>query len=723
MKPTQHLHDLGQRLWLDNINRELLDNGTLRRYIEDFSITGLTSNPTLFDGAIGSGTAYDAGIREKAQAGLSGERLFTELALEDLRRAADLFRPVFDASGHADGWVSMEVSPLLASDTQATIAAARQLHQQADRPNLFVKIPGTPEGIPAIEASIFAGVPVNVTLLFSHEQYLAAADAYLSGIERRLDAGLDPRVASVASLFVSRWDAAVNDRVPGELRNQLGIAISRRTYGSYCELLSSPRWRKLADAGAYPQRLLWASTGNKDPGASATRYVEALAAPNTINTLPEKTLHAFAEDGVLRGVMATDGGDAEAMLARFAQAGVDIDALAIQLQREGTQSFVKSWRQLLQRLADKSAAEVRLRTTSVSEPNSKSTRTLIASDWGSRSHVNTLVLMAVTVAGIYFCYRLSAPFLPALAWALALAVLFAPLHRWLEHRLKQKTLAATVCVVMIAVIVAVPATFAAERIIAEAARGAETIQTMVESGQWRRAFDAHPRIAPIGHWIERQFDLPGMVKPAISWLTTSGASLVRGSVLQLIGIVLTFYMLFYFLRDRRAALDAVRSLSPLSEADMDRLFANVSDTVHATLYGTLAVAIVQGMLGGLMFWWLGLPAPLLWGLVMGLLAVVPVLGAFVIWIPATILLVLEGSGGKALLLVLWGSIVVGGIDNLLYPILVGKRLKMHTLLAFISIVGGLIVFGPSGLILGPVIVTVTRLLLQIWSDEKAAATA
>ena len=359
MKPTQQLHNLGQSLWLDNITRELLDNGTLCRYIEDFSITGLTSNPTIFDGAIGSGIAYDAGIREKAQAGISGEVLFTELALEDLRRAADLFRPVFDASDHIDGWVSMEVSPLLASDTDATIIAAWQMYQQADRPNLFVKIPGTPEGIPAIEASIFAGVPINVTLLFSREHYLAAADAYLSGIERRLYAGLDPRVASVASLFVSRWDAAVKDKVPRELTNQLGIAIGRRTYRAYRELLASPRWRKLADAGAHPQRLLWASTGSKDPDASATLYVEALAAPDTVNTMPEKTLHAFAKHGVLKGAMAADGGDAEAMLARFARAGVDIDALAIQLQREGAQSFVKSWRQLLQRLADKSAAEVR----------------------------------------------------------------------------------------------------------------------------------------------------------------------------------------------------------------------------------------------------------------------------------------------------------------------------------------------------------------------------
>ena len=357
MKPTQQLQDVGQSLWLDNITRELLDNGTLQRYIQDFSITGLTSNPSIFDAAIGSGTAYDASVREKVLAGLSGEALFTELALEDLRRAADQFRPVFEATGHIDGWVSMEVSPLLASDTVATISAAQQIHRQADRANLFVKIPGTPEGIPAIEASIFAGVPVNVTLLFSREQYLDAAHAYLRGIERRVEAGLDPRVGSVASLFVSRWDAAVKAAAPPELRNKRGIAISQRTYRAYRDLLASPRWHKLAAAGARPQRLLWASTGTKDPQASPTLYVEALAAPDTVNTLPEKTLHAFAERGVLRGAMATDGGDAEAVLTRYADIGIDIAALALQLQVDGAQAFVKSWQHLLQRIYEKSAAQ------------------------------------------------------------------------------------------------------------------------------------------------------------------------------------------------------------------------------------------------------------------------------------------------------------------------------------------------------------------------------
>jgi transaldolase len=356
MKPTRQLQDLGQSLWLDNITRELLDNGALRRYIEDFSITGLTSNPSIFDGAIGGGDTYDACIRMKAREGKSGEALFIELALEDLRRAADLFRPLFDASKHLDGWVSMEVSPLLASDTRGSIEAARRIHRQADRPNLFVKIPGTPEGIPAIEAAIFQGVPINVTLLFSREQYLAAAEAYLRGIERRLEAGLDPQVGSVASVFVSRWDVAVKDKLPATLHNQLGIAISGRVYRAYRELLASERWQKLAAAGARPQRLLWASTGTKDPDASDTLYVEALAAPDTIDTIPEKTLLAFARQGVLKGALAVDGGDAEIVLARFAQAGIDIDALAVQLQQEGARAFVKSWQQLLQRIAEKSAA-------------------------------------------------------------------------------------------------------------------------------------------------------------------------------------------------------------------------------------------------------------------------------------------------------------------------------------------------------------------------------
>jgi transaldolase len=356
MNKAQELHKLGQSLWLDNITREILDNGTLRRYIDELSVTGLTSNPTIFDEAIGNTDAYDSGIREKAKAGKSGEVLFVELALEDLRRAADLFRPVFDATDGVDGWVSMEVSPLLADDTSGSIDAAARIHNQAERPNLYVKIPGTPEGLPAIEESIFDGVPINVTLLFSREQYVAAAEAYLRGIERRIAAKRDPRIASVASLFVSRWDKAVADKAPPELRNRLGIAIGGRTYRAYRELLASPRWHKLAAAGARPQRLLWASTGTKDPNASDTLYIEALAAPDTIDTIPEKTLRAFADHGQIRSVMAEDGGDAEAVLASFARAGIDTDALGLQLQVDGAQAFVKSWKELMTRIADKSEA-------------------------------------------------------------------------------------------------------------------------------------------------------------------------------------------------------------------------------------------------------------------------------------------------------------------------------------------------------------------------------
>jgi transaldolase len=356
MTMTQSLHDLGQSLWLDNITREMLDNGTLQRYVNELSITGLTSNPTIFDEAIGRSSLYDRSIQQKARSGLSGETLFVELALEDLRRAADLFRPVFERTGGIDGWVSMEISPLLADDTQATVEAARNIHRLAERPNLYVKIPGTPAGVPAIEAAIFAGVPVNVTLLFSREQYLAAADAYMRAIERRIAAGLDPRVSSVASLFVSRWDKAVANRVPQNLRNRLGIAIAMRTYRGHCELLAAKRWRALAAAGARKQRLLWASTGSKDPQAPPSMYVEALAAPDTIDTMPEKTLLTFSTQGQIKSVMPADGGDAETVLERFAGAGIDVAALGATLQIEGAGSFVKSWTELMQSIADKSAA-------------------------------------------------------------------------------------------------------------------------------------------------------------------------------------------------------------------------------------------------------------------------------------------------------------------------------------------------------------------------------
>jgi transaldolase len=356
MNRTELLRDLGQSLWLDDIDRAMLDDGTLRRYIDEFAVTGVTSNPTIFKQAIENSGAYDVAIREHSRAGLAGEPLFTELALEDLRRAADMLAPVFDATAGVDGWVSMEVSPLLAADTAGSIEAAVRLHRQGDRRNLFIKIPGTPAGIPAIEQAIFAGVPINVTLLFSREQYLAAAEAYLRGVERRIAAGLDPRVGSAASLFVSRWDSAANATVPADLRNRLGIAIAARTYRAYRDLLASPRWRKLAAAGAHSQRLLWASTGTKDPGASDTLYIEALATPDTIVTIPEKTLRAFAGHGRAERALAADGGDAEAVLARFGQAGVDIDGLATRLQRDGVQAFAKSWAELLQSVASKSVA-------------------------------------------------------------------------------------------------------------------------------------------------------------------------------------------------------------------------------------------------------------------------------------------------------------------------------------------------------------------------------
>jgi transaldolase len=356
MTITQQLHDLGQSLWLDNITRGILDNGTLRRYIDELSVTGLTSNPTIFDEAIGRSSLYDASIRQKAGAGLEGEALFMELALEDLRRAADLFRPVHERTRGTDGWVSMEVSPLLADDTQSTLAAARKIHQAANRPNLYVKIPGTPAGVPAIEEAIFAGIPINVTLLFSREQYLAVAEAHMRGVERRIAAKLDPRVSSVASLFVSRWDKAAGEKGPADLRNRLGIAIARRTYRAHCELLKTQRWRDLEAAGAMKQRMLWASTGTKDPKASPTWYVEALAAPDTIDTMPEKTLLAFASQGKVGAAMPTDGGDSEQVIARFADAGIDADVLAQKLQVDGAHSFVESWNELLQSIADKSAA-------------------------------------------------------------------------------------------------------------------------------------------------------------------------------------------------------------------------------------------------------------------------------------------------------------------------------------------------------------------------------
>jgi transaldolase len=356
MKPTQKLHDLGQSLWLDNITRDLLTSGTLQHYRDELSVTGLTSNPTIFDHAIKNSTAYDGAIRQKLKEAKSGEELFFELALEDLILAADLFRPVYDYSAGVDGWVSLEVSPLLAHDTQTTLSEAKDLHARAGCPNLFIKIPGTKEGVPAIEEAIFAGIPINVTLLFSPAQYLAAAEAYLKGIERRIAAGLSPDVGSVASVFISRWDGAVMGKVPEALNDKLGIAVAKVLYKAYRELLDSPRWQRAFNAGARPQRLLFASTGTKDPKASDVLYIKELAAPHTVNTMPEKTLHAFAEHGEVNETLPLDGGDSAAVLAQFAGLGFEVESLAAKLQADGAESFVTSWNELMAVIDSKSAA-------------------------------------------------------------------------------------------------------------------------------------------------------------------------------------------------------------------------------------------------------------------------------------------------------------------------------------------------------------------------------
>ncbi len=355
MKATKLLHDLGQSIWLDNITRDILDNGTLKHYIDELSVTGLTSNPTIFDQAIKNSSSYDDSIREKLARGESGEKLFFDVALEDICRAADLFLPIYERTNGVDGYVSLEVSPLLAYDTKTTIAAAKELHAKAGRKNLFIKIPGTSAGLPAIEAAIFAGVPVNVTLLFSREHYLAAAEAFLRGIERRIEAGLNPKVASVASVFISRWDAAVAKKVPESLKNKLGIAIGGRIFTAMRQLLGSPRWERIYNEGAIPQRLLWASTGTKDPAASPVLYVKALAAPFTVDTMPEVTLKALAAESAVGAIMADDGGDCETVLKQFAQAGIDVDALAAQLQEDGAKAFVNSWNELMQVIQSKSA--------------------------------------------------------------------------------------------------------------------------------------------------------------------------------------------------------------------------------------------------------------------------------------------------------------------------------------------------------------------------------
>jgi transaldolase len=356
MSATRKLHDLGQSLWVDNITREMVANGTLKRYIDDLSVTGLTSNPTIFDHAIKNSAAYDADIRGKLSEGKSGEQLFFELALDDITRAADLFRATFERTCGVDGYVSLEVSPLLAHDTKTTLAEVRDLHARARRPNVFIKIPGTADGLPAIEEAIFAGIPINVTLLFSRDHYLGAAEAYLRGIERRIAGGLTPDVASVASLFVSRWDVAVAGDVPATLVNRLGIAVGQRVYRTYCDLIASPRYLRVLNAGARAQRLLLASTGTKDPKASDILYVKALAAPYTVNTMPEATLKAFADHGEVGAGMPVDGGDCESVLTQFARAGIDLDALASRLQNEGAEAFIRSWNDLIGVVAAKSKA-------------------------------------------------------------------------------------------------------------------------------------------------------------------------------------------------------------------------------------------------------------------------------------------------------------------------------------------------------------------------------
>lgn len=361
MNPTAALRRAGQSLWLDNITRDLLTSGTLERYIAELSVTGLTSNPTIYDKAIESTDAYDAQIRRGRESGLAAEDVFFELALDDLRKAADAFRPVFARTRGVDGWVSLEVSPLLAHDTAATIREAIRLHGRADRPNLFIKIPGTPAGQLAIEEAIFVGVPVNVTLLFTAEHYLAAAEAYLRGIERRVEAGLDPVVASVASVFVSRWDSAVAGQVPQDLEARLGLAMGQRTYAAYRRLLDTDRWQRLANEGARPQRLLFASTGTKDLGASDVLYVAGLAAPGTVNTMPEATLLAFADHGSVDSLIPADGEDAERLLSTFAAVGIDLGDLGRRLQEDGAAAFDHSWEQLMACITAKSAMTVSAR--------------------------------------------------------------------------------------------------------------------------------------------------------------------------------------------------------------------------------------------------------------------------------------------------------------------------------------------------------------------------
>ena len=363
-----------------------------------------------------------------------------------------------------------------------------------------------------------------------------------------------------------------------------------------------------------------------------------------------------------------------------------------------------------------------LTSTPLSETTSKASRDVshgvVDNDWASPGHVHALLLLAVTGIGLYLCYQVAVPFLPALTWAVALAVLFTPVQIRLEGRLKQPSLAAAVSVILIGLMVVIPATFAAQNLVVQAAQGAKMVESNIQAGEWRQALEKQPMLKPIAGAIEQHLDLPGSVNALSTWLSSMGMTLLKGSVFQVVEFCITFYMLFFMLRDRQMVLKLLRSYLPLSHVEINDLFARVADTIHATIYGTLLVASIQGFLGGMMFWWLGLPSPILWGVVMALLAMIPMVGSLFVWLPAALFLAIEGHWGKAIILVLWGMMIIGTIDNLLRPILVGKRLRMHTALAFISVVGGLFVFGPAGLVLGPVTLTITQSLLAVWPQHR-----
>jgi transaldolase len=354
LNPAQRLHALGQSLWLDSISRLMLRSGALARYVSELAVTGLTSNPTILGHAMAAGSDYDHSLARLVDAGVTdAQDLVYSLALEDLAEAAALFRPAWERTAGVDGYVSLEVPPDVAYDAQATIALARRLHDQAGFPNLLVKIPGTPPGLTAMEETITAGIGVNVTLLFSDTHYLRTADAYLRALERRRAAGLDLNVPSVASVFISRWDAAADPLLPPALHGRLGLAMAQKTYSSHLQLLSDKRWQTLAEAGARPQRVLWASTSTKDPDLPDSYYLGRLAAPDTIDTVPEKTLLAFADHGDPDQRLAPDYAAAERTISAIADAGVDVDILAERLQRQGAGAFGADWAALLDAMREK----------------------------------------------------------------------------------------------------------------------------------------------------------------------------------------------------------------------------------------------------------------------------------------------------------------------------------------------------------------------------------